>query len=150
MYLDLTKTGTVYLRSNKSSCNTWLRARQRESSDEDTITMKKILLSMSLVVLGGLMTSTASASTVLCTSPAITNVITSLGVGTGNACDVTGALSVLFSNFRVSPTSATVGIDTTSGLVGNQILLGFQLSGVVLDASGNFDIHLLYEVTGGI
>jgi hypothetical protein len=110
---------------------------------------KKTFLSLSLVALGGvLMAPSAKAATVLCTS-GITNVVTTLGPGL-NSCDVTGALNVLFSNFQVSPTTATVGIDTTSMVVGNEINLGFQLSGVILDASGNFDIHLLYTVTGGI
>lgn len=92
--------------------------------------------------------SIAGAATVNCTSPSITNVATSLGPG-DNVCDVPPDLNILFSNFLVSPTSATVGIDSVdTAVVGNQVQLGLQLSG--LPSSGNFDIIVTYEVTGGI
>lgn len=103
-----------------------------------------------LVVLTGLiaMGAVASASTVNCTSPAITNVVTQLD-GT-NACFVTGASNILFSNFTVSPTTATIGINTdpnVTKVANGNVYLGFQVSGL---QSLTTDVLLNYVVTGGI
>jgi PEP-CTERM motif len=104
--------------------------------------MKKNLMGVGFLAL--CFVAAAGATTVNCTSPAITNVATQLGPG-GNSCDVTGDPSILFSNFEVSPNTATVGLDTaTTGVFGNEIDLGLQLSNL------NTDIEIFYEVTGGV
>ncbi len=104
------------------------------------------------VVLIGLMAmgAAANAAVVNCTSPAITNVVTSLGTGTGNSCFVTGDPNVLFSNFDVSPSTATIGINTDPGTTrfsNGEIYLGFHVSGLT---AATTDILMHYEVTGGI
>ena len=107
--------------------------------------MKKIVgIMIGFLAMGAL----ASASTVNCTSPAITNVVTQLD-GT-NACFVTGESGILFSNFTVSPTTATIGINTDPGTTrveNGEIYLGFQVSGLL---AATTDVLLNYEVTGGI
>jgi hypothetical protein len=115
--------------------------------------MRKNFMSAGFLALCFVMAaSIAGATTVSCLT--VGNVITgtpSLAVGSGNACDVLPDSSILFSNFFVSPTTATVSIDqnpASTGVVGNEINMGFQLAG--LPSSGNFDILLTYEVTGGI
>lgn len=116
--------------------------------------MKKMIFGVvfAAVVALTMTAPTANAAVVNCTSPAITSVVASLGPGL-NSCFVTGASGTLFSNFTVSPTSATVGIDTNpldTFVAGSEVVLGFQLSGITPDANGNFDLLLFYQVTGGI
>jgi hypothetical protein len=88
-----------------------------------------------------------------------------LGTGSGNQCFVTGAASVLFSNFSVNAsagfTAYTVGIRPgaggtppgggNTGLVGGNILLDFQLGGCAgPGCPGNGDVLMFYQVDGGI
>jgi hypothetical protein len=107
--------------------------------------MKKIVgIMIGFLAMGAL----ASASVVNCTSPAITNVVTQLD-GT-NSCYVTGASSILFSNFDVSPTTAVIGINTDPGtteVLNGVVYLGFQISGL---SAATTDILLHYEVSGSI
>lgn len=104
----------------------------------------------------------ASAATLNCAG--ITDVASNgaggLGPASGNNCSVTGAPSILFSNFTVSAsagfTAATIGIQnnppgSTGVIAGNVILLDFQIGGVIgPGAPLNGDILLQYQVTGGL
>jgi hypothetical protein len=93
--------------------------------------------------------SMAVAADISCTSPAITNVVTTLGTGTGNACYVSPEDGILFSDFSVSPTTETIGIANgagTTGVYGSDVVLVFQVS----PATPDTDTLLSYTVTGGI
>jgi hypothetical protein len=94
--------------------------------------------------------STAMATNMSCNSATpITNVVTTLGTGTGNACYVAPEDNILFSDFSVSPTTETIGIANgpgTTGVYGSDVVLVFQVS----PASPDTDTLLSYMVTGGI
>jgi hypothetical protein len=97
----------------------------------------------------------ASATTLNCAGVADVASDGSSGLGTtsGNNCNVTGAASILFSNFSDSFTggaSGAVGISSLTSLTnvsGNSVNLGLQFPS---PTGGNGDILLFYTVTGGI
>jgi len=114
--------------------------------------MKKTFLSVSLLAASAIMlSSVAVGATVVCDTGAINDVTVA-----GASCTEG---NLLFSNFSVSASGfivqPVVGIGNAgagTGVVGSEVLLGFELAGVGAGSTANGvgDILLQYEATGGI